>query len=218
MPGLANLESRRLSPGRSLLRLLSVARPDWCALVKNNIAIILHSADDSTAASIRASGPDGFAINVTTQPYQPHQGSLNKIQHTMKARKKRIYKKQTYYMHRLPSVCIWMPLMSLRCWAVFWKWHTPPQYTAILPSSCILNSTEPSWLNRLLPTFSHSLLPRVLCVILNEGRGIKGVKGSLINLIAYMFSGPGAELCEEQKISLGGRNTASFIYCYIQAA
>ena len=167
------IESQRLSPGRSPLRLLlGVATPDWCAFVKNNVTIILHSADDSAAASIRVGGPNGVVVNVAIQPYQPQRGSLNKTQHTIRIWKKGIYRKQTYYMHRLPSVCIWMPLMSLRCSAVFWKWHTPPQYTVILPSLCILNSTEPSWLNRLLSTCSHSSLPRVLCVIFNKGLGV----------------------------------------------
>jgi hypothetical protein len=42
----------------------AVARPDWRALVKNSVTIILHGADDGTVAFrvMRFAVPDGGAV------------------------------------------------------------------------------------------------------------------------------------------------------------
>ncbi|KAI9785346.1 MAG: citrate (Si)-synthase [Geoglossum umbratile] len=79
----ATIKSRRMPPGGSLL--LGIARPDWRALVKNNVAIILHGADDGTVAfrGRGAGGPDGVAGFVTAHahnhPISHHKrGSLSK--------------------------------------------------------------------------------------------------------------------------------------------
>ncbi len=105
------------------LRLLSLAGPDGCSLVKDNIAIVLHSGDDRavTGRPGRVCVPDGFSVLVTAQmsllasetPQITGQQKHNQDYQAGGGEGGREREgKETYYMHRFPSSCILMPLIS----------------------------------------------------------------------------------------------------------
>lgn len=69
--------------------------PDWVALIKNEVAVILDDKDDILlGGGVRV--PDGLAIVGAAHDFVSHKGLLYKVKHRMQRKKRMKRGKQTY--------------------------------------------------------------------------------------------------------------------------